>query len=234
MQDFFANCATVLQKYGFSYLRGAGTTLLLALVGTFFGCLIGFAVGALQTIPVDKQRDPVWKRVLLKILHIFLRCYVELFRGTPMIVQAVFIYYGLLQVFGIKMGMWQAGFFIVSINTGAYMAETVRGGIVSIDPGQTEGAKAIGMNHWQTMLHVILPQALRTAFPTLASTLIAMVKDTSLANVIANKDIIMMAKEYSAKGLIWPLFSTAVFFLVFVGALTLLFGWLEKRLDYFK
>ena len=146
MQDFFANCATVLQKYGFSYLRGAGTTLLLALVGTFFGCLIGFAVGALQTIPVDKQRDPVWKRVLLKILHIFLRCYVELFRGTPMIVQAVFIYYGLLQVFGIKMGMWQAGFFIVSINTGAYMAETVRGGIVSIDPGQTEGAKAIGMN----------------------------------------------------------------------------------------
>ena len=94
-------------------------TLLLALVGTFFGCLIGFAVGALQTIPVDKQRDPVWKRVLLKILHIFLRCYVELFRGTPMIVQAVFIYYGLLQVFGIKMGMWQAGFFIVSINTGA-------------------------------------------------------------------------------------------------------------------
>ena len=114
MQDFFANCATVLQKYGFSYLRGAGTTLLLALVGTFFGCLIGFAVGALQTIPVDKQRDPVWKRVLLKILHIFLRCYVELFRGTPMIVQAVFIYYGLLQVFGIKMGMWQAGFFIVS------------------------------------------------------------------------------------------------------------------------
>ena len=146
MQDFFMNCATVLQKYGFSYLRGAGTTLLLALVGTFFGCLIGFAVGALQTIPIDKQRDPAWKRVLLKILHIFLRCYVELFRGTPMIVQAVFIYYGLLQVFGIKMGMWQAGFFIVSINTGAYMAETVRGGIVSIDPGQTEGAKAIGMN----------------------------------------------------------------------------------------
>ena len=174
MQDFFANCATVLQKYGFSYLRGAGTTLLLALVGTFFGCLIGFAVGALQTIPIDKQRDPVWKRVLLKILRIFLRCYVELFRGTPMIVPAVFIYYGLLQVFGIKMGMWQAGFFIVSINTGAYMAETVRGGIVSIDPGQTEGAKAIGMNHWQTMLHVILPQALRNTIPQIANNYLTM------------------------------------------------------------
>ena len=97
MQDFLTNCANVLQKYGFSYLRGAGTTMLLALVGTFFGCLIGFAVGALQTIPIDKQRDPAWKRVLLRILRVVLRCYVELFRGTPMIVQAVFIYYGLLQ-----------------------------------------------------------------------------------------------------------------------------------------
>lgn len=185
MQDFFANCATVLQKYGFSYLRGAGTTLLLALVGTFFGCLIGFAVGALQTIPVDKQRDPVWKRVLLKILHIFLRCYVELFRGTPMIVQAVFIYYGLLQVFGIKMGMWQAGFFIVSINTGAYMAETVRGGIVSIDPGQTEGAKAIGMTHVQTMVSVIMPQALRDIMPQIGNNFIINVKDTSVMFIIS-------------------------------------------------
>ena len=184
MQDFFANCATVLQKYGFSYLRGAGTTLLLALVGTFFGCLIGFAVGALQTIPVDKQRDPVWKRVLLKILHIFLRCYVELFRGTPMIVQAVFIYYGLLQVFGIKMGMWQAGFFIVSINTGAYMAETDRGGIVSIDPGQTEGAKAIGMTHFQTMTSVILPQAIRNILPQIGNNYIINVKDTSVMFII--------------------------------------------------
>ena len=137
MQDFFVNCATVLQKYGFSYLRGAGTTLLLALVGTFFGCVIGFAVGALQTIPVDKQRDTVWKRALIKLMHGILRCYVELFRGTPMIVQAVFIYYGLMQLFDIKLGMWATGFLIVSINTGAYMAETVRGGIVSIDPGQT-------------------------------------------------------------------------------------------------
>ena len=184
MQDFFANCATVLQKYGFSYLRGAGTTLLLALVGTFFGCLIGFAVGALQTIPIDKQRDPVWKRVLLKILHIFLRCYVELFRGTPMIVQAVFIYYGLLQVFGIKMGMWQAGFFIVSINTGAYMAESVRGGIISIDPGQTEGAKAIGMTHFQTMVNVIMPQALRNIMPQIGNNYIINVKDTSVMFII--------------------------------------------------
>ena len=184
MQDFFTNCATVLQRYGFSYLRGAGTTLLLALVGTFFGCLIGFAVGAMQTIPVDKQRDPAWKRGLLHLLHGVLRCYVELFRGTPMIVQAVFIYYGLMQ-FGVKLDMWAAGFLIVSINTGAYMAETVRGGIVSIDPGQTEGAMAIGMNHWQTMVHVILPQAIRNIIPQIGNNFIINIKDTSVMFIIS-------------------------------------------------
>ena len=184
MELFMANCAKVLAKYGPSYLRGAGTTLLLALVGTFFGCVIGFAVGALQTIPVDKQRDPAWKRFLIKLLHVILRCYVELFRGTPMIVQAVFIYYGMMQVFGIKMGMWSAGFFIVSINTGAYMAETVRGGIVSIDPGQTEGAKAIGMTHFQTMVNVIMPQALRNIMPQIGNNYIINVKDTSVMFII--------------------------------------------------
>lgn len=233
MQDFFMNCATVLQKYGFSYLRGAGTTLLLALVGTFFGCLIGFAVGALQTIPIDKQRDPAWKRVLLKILHIFLRCYVELFRGTPMIVQAVFIYYGLLQVFGIKMGMWQAGFFIVSINTGAYMAETVRGGIVSIDPGQTEGAKAIGMNHWQTMLHVILPQALRNIIPQIGNNFIINIKDTSVLSVISITDLFFVHK--SVVGALYTYFESAAIVMVIYLTMTLFASYLlrlwEKALD---
>lgn len=233
MQDFFANCATVLQKYGFSYLRGAGTTLLLALVGTFFGCLIGFAVGALQTIPVDKQRDPVWKRVLLKILHIFLRCYVELFRGTPMIVQAVFIYYGLLQVFGIKMGMWQAGFFIVSINTGAYMAETVRGGIVSIDPGQTEGAKAIGMTHVQTMLYVILPQALRNIMPQIGNNLIINIKDSCVLSVIGVAELLYKTK--SAAGALYMNFETYTITMIVYFIMTFtcsrILRWLENRMD---
>ena len=233
MQDFFANCATVLQKYGFSYLRGAGTTLLLALVGTFFGCLIGFAVGALQTIPVDKQRDPVWKRVLLKILHIFLRCYVELFRGTPMIVQAVFIYYGLLQVFGIKMGMWQAGFFIVSINTGAYMAESVRGGIISIDPGQTEGAKAIGMTHVQTMTSVILPQALRNIMPQIGNNLIINIKDSSVMFIISFTEF--FAAHRGAVGATYLYFPSATIEMVGYLTMTLIASfilhWVEKRMD---
>lgn len=233
MELFMANCAKVLAKYGPSYLRGAGTTLLLALVGTFFGCVIGFAVGALQTIPVDKQRDPVWKRFLIKLLHVILRCYVELFRGTPMIVQAVFIYYGMMQVFGIKMGMWSAGFFIVSINTGAYMAETVRGGIVSIDPGQTEGAKAIGMNHWQTMLHVIFPQALRNIVPQIGNNFIINIKDTSVLSVISITDLFFVHK--SVVGALYTYFESAAIVMVIYLSMTLLASYLlrlwEKALD---
>ena len=212
MQDFLTNCANVLQKYGFSYLRGAGTTLLLALVGTFFGCLIGFAVGALQTIPIDKQRDPAWKRVLLRILRVVLRCYVELFRGTP---------------------MWTAGFFIVSINTGAYMAETVRGGIVSIDPGQTEGAMAIGMNHWQTMLHVILPQALRNIVPQIGNNFIINIKDTSVLSVISITDLFFVHK--SVVGALYTYFESAVIVMIIYLSMTLLASYLlrawEKALD---
>ena len=97
-----------------------------------------------------------------------------------------------------------------------------------------EAGQVLGMTKTQIFFRVTLLQVIKRILPPMGNEIITLVKDTSLANVIANKDIIMMAKEYSAKGLIWPLFSTAVFFLVFVGALTLLFGWLEKRLDYFK
>ena len=171
--------------------------------------------------------------MLLRSLRVVRRCYVELFRGTPMIVQAVVIYYGLLQVFGIKMGMWTAGFFIVSINTGAYMAETVRGGIVSIDPGQTEGAMAIGMNHWQTMLHVILPQALRNIMPQIGNNFIINIKDTSVLSVISITDLFFVHK--SVVGALYTYFESAVIVMIIYLSMTLLASYLlrawEKALD---
>ncbi|MGN0984346.1 MAG: amino acid ABC transporter permease [Gemmiger sp.] len=231
--EFLTSCAEVLQRYGYSYLRGAGTTLALALVGTFFGCLIGFAVGVLQTIPIDPRRDGFAKRFLLKVMRGILRAYVELFRGTPMIVQAVFIYYGLLQVFGIKLSMWPAGFLIVSINTGAYMAETVRGGIVSIDPGQTEGAKAIGMTHFQTMLYVILPQALRNVVPQIGNNFIINVKDTSVLSVISITDLFFVHK--SVVGALYTYFESACIVMLIYLTMTLFSSHLlrlwEKKLD---
>ena len=124
-QDFLGRIVFILDNYGLSFLQGAGVTMAIALVGTLIGCIIGFIVGIIQTIPVDKG-DNIVKKVLLYSIKFILDAYVEIFRGTPMIAQSMFIFYGSATLFNINMSMWFAAFFIVSVNTGAYMAETVR------------------------------------------------------------------------------------------------------------
>ncbi len=200
-EDFLGRIGYLLSEYGPSFLTGAGKTMLIAIVGTLIGCLIGFAVGIIQTIPVGKE-DHIGKRVLLGIIKLILNIYVEVFRGTPMMAQAMFIYFGASAVFGFNMSIWFAAFFIVSINTGAYMAETVRGGILSIDPGQTEGAKAIGMTHVQTMINVILPQALRNIMPQIGNNLIINIKDTCVLSVIGVVELF-----YTTKGVAGALYT---------------------------
>lgn len=174
-------------KYYPMYLNGIKNTLILALVATLIGCIIGLICGILNTIPYNKN-DNLFKRCILRLIRILVRVYVEVFRGTPMVLQAVFIYYGLPYFTNNTVrfnDIWTAAILIVSINTGAYMAESVRGGIISIDPGQTEGAKAIGMTHVQTMTNVILPQALRNIMPQIGNNFIINVKDTSVMFIIS-------------------------------------------------
>lgn len=223
----------ILQIYGTSYLRGAGTTLLIAIVSTVIGCIIGFAVGIVQTIPIDKRRDALYKRVLLKLFKIILRIYVEVFRGTPMIVQAVFIYYGMSQMFKIQLGMWQAAFFVVSINTGAYMAESVRGGIISVDPGQMEGAKAIGMTHFTAMINIVIPQAFRNIIPQIGNNFIINIKDTSVLSVISIVDLFFVHKSVS--GALYTYFESATIVMCIYLTMTLVASRLlnlwEKKLD---
>ena len=184
-----SDIARLWAAHGPKYLLGIRNTLILAIAATAIGCLIGFVCGVLNTIPYTKQ-DPLPKRFLLKLVRVVVRAYVEIFRGTPMMLQAVFIFYGIPYFtdgavsFKGMSGIWAASLIVVSINTGAYMAESVRGGIISIDPGQTEGAKAIGMNHVQTMVNVILPQALRNIMPQIGNNLIINIKDTSVMFVI--------------------------------------------------
>ena len=177
------------ETYSGAYFTGIRNTLVLAVVATLIGCVIGLLCGILNTIPYTRQDPPV-KRFFLKLLRAVIRIYVEVFRGTPMVLQAVFIFYGLpyftdgAVAFKGMGGIWVAAIIVVSINTGAYMAESVRGGIISIDPGQTEGAKAIGMTHVQTMVNVIMPQALRNIIPQIGNNFIINIKDTSVLNVI--------------------------------------------------
>jgi len=230
-----ADIAKLWGKYASSYLSGVRNTLVLALVATVIGCIIGFICGVLNTIPHAKTDNPI-KRFILALIRVIVRIYVEVFRGTPMVLQAVFVYYGLPYFTNNAVqftNVWLAAILVVSINTGAYMAETVRGGILSIDPGQTEGAKAIGMNHFQTMLHVILPQALRNIMPQIGNNFIINVKDTSVMFIISFTDF--FAAHRGAVGATYLYFPSATIEMVGYLCMTLiasfLLRWWEKKLD---
>ena len=230
-----ADIVKLWSKYGGPYLTGMRNTLVLALVATAIGCVIGFICGILNTIPCS-DRDPMPKRVLLKIVRIIVRVYVEVFRGTPMVLQAVFLYYGLPYFTNNTMkftNIWVAAILVVSINTGAYMAESVRGGIISIDPGQTEGAKAIGMNHVQTMLHVILPQALRNIMPQIGNNFIINVKDTSVMFIIGFPDFFSAHRAaVGASSLYFPSATVEMIgYLCMTLIASFLLRWIEKKMD---
>lgn len=234
--QLFADIVKLWSKYGVShYLPGIRNTVILALVATLIGCVIGFVCGVLNTIPYSKN-DPIVKRFFLKLIRIVVRVYVEVFRGTPMVLQAVFVYYGLpyFTSNAVKFNsIWAAAILVVSINTGAYMAESVRGGIISIDPGQTEGAKAIGMTHVQTMLNVILPQALRNIMPQIGNNFIINVKDTSVMFIIGFPDF--FSAHRAAVGASYLYFPSATVEMAGYLTMTLiasfLLRWLEKWLD---
>ena len=237
--DRIVQLAKDIQKlwsnYSGVYLSGIQNTLLLALIATVIGCVIGFVCGALNTIPYSRQ-DSWIKRFCLKLIRVVVRIYVEVFRGTPMVLQAVFLYYGLPYFTNNAVRFtdtWMAAIVVVSINTGAYMAESVRGGIISIDPGQTEGAKAIGMNHFQTMTSVILPQALRNIMPQIGNNFIINVKDTSVMFIIGFPDF--FAAHRSAVGASYLYFPSATVEMLGYLCMTLiasfLLRWIEKRMD---
>ena len=231
-ETFFGWVMFLLNEYGAVLLKGALATLLLAIVGTFIGCIIGLIVGIIQTIPME-EGDSAVKRFSIKALQRFLDAYVEIFRGTPMIVQAMVLYYGAMSLFNIDMSPMFAGFFVVSINTGAYMAETVRGGIESVDNGQKEAAIAIGMDHLQTMRCVILPQALRNVMPQLGNNLIINIKDTSVLNVISVTELYFASK--SAAGVYYKYFEvffiTCVIYFIMTFTASRLLRWVESKMD---
>lgn len=229
---------TLWTNYSPAYLGGIKNTLILAIIATLIGCVIGLVCGILNTIPYSKKDSGI-KRFFLKFLHIMIRIYVEVFRGTPMVLQAVFIYFGLPYFTDAQMqfkgysGMWIAAIIVVSINTGAYMAESVRGGILSVDAGQTEGAKAIGMTHVQTMLYVVLPQAIRNIIPQIGNNFIINIKDTSVMFVIGFMDF--FAQHRNIIGVNNMNFPSAAIEMIGYLCLTLLASALlralEKKLD---
>lgn len=220
----------IISENGPMFISGAITTLYISLFGTIMGFVIGLLVGVIRTIPVP---DRGIKKIILKIVNLILSMYIEIFRGTPMIVQAMVIYYGSALAFGIDMNRLYAAIFIVSINTGAYMSEIIRGGIVSVDKGQYEAAEAIGMKHIQTMINVILPQAIRNVLPAMSNEFVINIKDTSVLNVISVSELYFETKSVAGNNFRYfeSFFVACILYFIMTFTITRILRSIEKKLD---
>ena len=231
MIDFINEIIDILGKDRGFFLQGVGFTMLIALAGTIIGLIIGLITGIVRTIPQSK--NPVI-RFILKLVNIVISIYVEVFRGTPMMVQSMVIFWGYAFMNdGKTLPLIPAGIFIVSINTGAYMAEIVRGGIISIDKGQFEGAYSIGMNHWQTMISVIVPQTMRNILPAISNEFVINIKDTSVLNVIGVTELFFFTAKISK--MTWAIFETyviaCVIYFILTFTITRILKYIERRID---
>ncbi len=228
---FFSRIGNIIKTYYLSILKGVGYTILVAIVGTVAGLFIGLLIGMYRTLDAPKNKVLA---LLKKIGDVILSAYIEVFRGTPMMVQAMVIFWGFALINdGNTMNVTVAGLIIVSINTGAYMAEIVRGGIISIDKGQFEGAQAIGMTHSQTMWNVVLPQVLRNIMPSVANEFVINIKDTSVLNVIGFTELFFYGKSIALNT--YAIFETylvvAVIYFILTFTITRILRLVEKKMD---
>lgn len=229
--SFLNDVLNIFIKYYPQLLTGVGNTLLIALTSTVAGLALGLLTGVVRTAPMSK--NPVL-RALHKLLNAIVAIYVEIFRGTPMMVQSMVIYWGYaFATGGDTLPLIPSGILIVSINTGAYMAEIVRGGIISIDRGQFEGAMSIGMTHAQTMFKVIIPQVMRNILPSVSNEFVINIKDTSVLNVIGVTELYYFAGIIKRQN--FQTFQTylvvCVLYFILTFTVTRLLRWVERKLD---
>lgn len=222
--------AFLAKKYFNMFLSGTWITLYVAIIGTIIGFLLGFLIGVIEDVQINSE-DNIFKKIIIKLVKIIFAVYVEVFRDTPMIVQAMVIYYG-IRLAGGSISPIPAGILVTFLNTGAYMAETVRAGIKSIDVGQREGALALGMSLLKAMVVVIIPQAFRNIIPEMANMFLTNLKMTSVLNVIGVSELFLVAKTTGA--IYYRYFEAylliAVIFFVLCFIFNRLFLILEKKL----
>ena len=229
-QTFFSQMMKILKDNGPQFLRGTGMTLLISMTGTIAGLIIGLLIGVYRTAPKAKNKVLAGFQTAFGW---FLNVYIEIFRGTPMIVQSMVIYYGTAQAFGISIDRTLAAIVIVSINTGAYMSEIVRGGIYAVDKGQFEAATALGMTHGQTMRKVVLPQVIRNILPATGNEFVINIKDTSVLNVISVVELYFTGNTVATQNFkYFPTFTIiAVIYFVLTFTITRILRYIERRLD---
>lgn len=204
-------------------LKGFGTTVELFALTLLFALPLGLiiAFGSMSKIKVIKS---------------IIKTFVWIIRGTPLMLQVIAVYYGPALIFdNVKIPpRFIAVLVAFVINYACYFSEIFRGGIEAIPKGQFEAGRVLGLTKIQIFSKIILLQVVKRIVPPMSNEIITLVKDTSLARVIMVMEILKVAQDYTAKGLIWPLFYTAIYYLVFVGALTILFGFIEKKLSFYK
>ncbi len=203
-----------------SFMDAMWQTVQITLFSLFFGLILGIVFGLMKV-----SRN--------KFLQSLSNAYIWIIRGTPLLVQIYFVYFGIPMATGMKLTEWQAGIITMSLNAGAYIAEIVRGGIESIDPGQMEAARSLGLPYNKSMAKVVLPQALRTMLPSLINQFIITLKDTSLLSVIGVRELTMNGKIITANNMetirMWSI--VAIYYLVVISILTIIANKVEERVS---
>ncbi len=218
---------TIITKYGQLLLEAMGQTLLLALCGLFFACILGLIFGLLSVLRS-------------RACNIISTIFVDVIRGLPMIVLAFFIYFGIPQLVNsfmsgarFTLSALQAGTIALALNCGAYMSEIIRAGIQSVDKGQMEAARSLGLPYWKSMRKVVLPQAIRTMIPSIINQFIITLKDTSILSVIGFPELVNTAKNVQANTMrpleVW--FIVGVMYLIVITILSRFAKLMERRLN---
>ena len=217
------NIMKLLQKYGVNFLNGLGTTLLLALISVSIGCVIGALVAILR---LGKS----------KVLRAVATVYTEVIRDTPLLLQLYFFYFLLPDILpALKLSKFACITIALVINSGAYMSEVFRSGIQSIDRGQTEAARSLGLSARQTMMRIILPQVVKRIMPSITNEVVTLVKDTSMAFTVSYQEMFTIGKQIAnSQTSFMPFLVAGVFYFVFNAIVDFVMGKIEKRMDYYK
>ncbi len=231
--EFIKLCISIVKKNYLSILLGIRTTLVLSILGTLFGFVIGLFVGGIRAIKLDFN-EPLYKKRLKRLIDYIGKLYIDIFRGTPMMIQALFFYYSLRSLFN-----WTplvAALTVLSVNTGAYMSEIIRSGINSIDKGQIEAARSCGLSNIQTMFNIVFPQAVLNAFPSIGNELIVNIKDSSVLMVLSITELMFETKSIAGSNyrLVETYFITALIYLFLTGVASYVLNIIEKRMTHSK
>ncbi len=229
--QLITDMGSLATNYSSLLLEGIRNTLMISIIGTVVGILLGLLLAMMRNQEIH-YKDGLATKTMKRLLKYFAIIYVDIVRGTPMMVQAAVFFYGFAYS-GINLNPLVAGLIVVSFNTAAYISEIIRSGINGINEGQIEAARSLGLSHFEAMRYIVLPQALKNTVPALMNELIVNVKDTSVLSIIGVTELFYMTKAAASETyLTFPAYVlTAIIYLILTKSLTILFSYILRRME---